>query len=200
MATRYSGNLRISVVYDDRGGDYRVGVTDGTHRWRGRVRPAPAGFGAGVAYDSPRAYDEIARSALAFAASDMERKRESWIEQADSGDSDYHVGRTPATAWGSGRDRGRRTGRRGGVRPRRSSGRDRPSAQSSKRGTGTRDLAANLRKARVKVDRLLSEAQDVIGSELSNAETKTTAPRTYQEADKAFGHIERARLAILGYR
>jgi hypothetical protein len=35
--------------------------------WRGTVHPAPVGFGPGVAYDSPKAYDEIASSALAFA-------------------------------------------------------------------------------------------------------------------------------------
>jgi hypothetical protein len=35
--------------------------------WRGIVNPAPAGFGPGIAYDSPKAYDEVASSALAFA-------------------------------------------------------------------------------------------------------------------------------------
>jgi hypothetical protein len=35
--------------------------------WRGIVKPAPAGFGPGIAYDSPRAYDEIAETAIAFA-------------------------------------------------------------------------------------------------------------------------------------
>jgi len=35
--------------------------------WRGRVNPAPAGFGPGIAYDSPQAYDEVAQSAIAFA-------------------------------------------------------------------------------------------------------------------------------------
>ena len=67
MAKRYSGNLQISVVYEDRG-DYRVSVSRGGRSlWHGRVRPAPAGFGPGVAYDSPKAYDEAASSALAFA-------------------------------------------------------------------------------------------------------------------------------------
>ena len=71
MAKRYSGNLKIDVVYDDRG-HYQTSVSqDGTTLWRGRVNPAPAGFGPGIAYDSPQAYDEIARSALAFADHDV---------------------------------------------------------------------------------------------------------------------------------
>ncbi len=67
MAKRYSGNLQISVVYDDKG-HYRTAVSSsGKLLWRGVVNPAPAGFGPGVAYDSPKAYDEVASSALAFA-------------------------------------------------------------------------------------------------------------------------------------
>ena len=71
MATRYSGNLRISVLFDDRG-DYRAGVTDGKRRWRGRVGAPAAGFGTGVAFDSPRAYDDVARAALSFADNETE--------------------------------------------------------------------------------------------------------------------------------
>lgn len=67
MTKRYSGSLEINVVYDDRG-HYRTSVSgDGKLRWRGTVTPAPAGFGPGVAYDSPQAYDEVASSAIAFA-------------------------------------------------------------------------------------------------------------------------------------
>jgi len=45
MAKRYSGNLQISVVYDDKG-HYRTSVSSGGKRlWRGVVNPAPAGFG-----------------------------------------------------------------------------------------------------------------------------------------------------------
>ena len=67
MAKRYSGNLQVSVVYDDKG-HYRTAVSSGGKLlWRGIVNPAPAGFGPGIAYDSPKAYDEIASSALAFA-------------------------------------------------------------------------------------------------------------------------------------
>ena len=67
MAKRYSGSLQISVVYDDKN-HYRTAVSQGGKLlWRGIVKPAPAGFGPGIAYDSPKAYDEIASSALAFA-------------------------------------------------------------------------------------------------------------------------------------
>jgi hypothetical protein len=71
MAKRYSGNLQISVVYDDKN-HYRTAVSSGGKLlWRGIVNPAPAGFGPGVAYDSPKAYDEVASSALAFADHDV---------------------------------------------------------------------------------------------------------------------------------
>lgn len=67
MAKRYSGNLKINVVYDDKN-FYRTSVSSGGKLlWRGTVNPAPAGFGPGVAYDSPKAYDEVASSALSFA-------------------------------------------------------------------------------------------------------------------------------------
>lgn len=67
MAKRYSGNLQINVTYDPHN-FYRVSVSQGGKRlWGGRVSPAPSGFGPGIAYDSPRAYDEIAGSALSFA-------------------------------------------------------------------------------------------------------------------------------------
>jgi len=67
MAKRYSGSLQISVIYDDRG-HYRTSVSSGGKLlWRGTVNPAPSGFGPGVAYDSPQAYDEVASSVIAFA-------------------------------------------------------------------------------------------------------------------------------------
>lgn len=71
MAKRYSGSLQIRVVYDDKG-HYRTSVSSGGKLlWRGIVNPAPAGFGPGIAYDSPKAYDEVASSALAFANHDV---------------------------------------------------------------------------------------------------------------------------------
>jgi hypothetical protein len=67
MAKRYSGNLLINVTYNDKN-FYRTSVSSGGQPlWSGIVRPAPTGFGPGVAYDSPKAYDEVAQTAIAFA-------------------------------------------------------------------------------------------------------------------------------------
>jgi hypothetical protein len=94
MAKRYSGNLQINVVYDDRG-HYRTAVSSGGKLlWSGTVRPAPAGFGPGVAYDSPQAYDQIARSALSYA--DDERGLGDQAE-FDENLTGYEVRRTPHT-------------------------------------------------------------------------------------------------------
>ncbi len=69
MATRYSGNLTIRVLYKDQG-HYKCSVTGPGVRWSGLITPARGGFGAGVAYDSEKAYDEIAESALSFASAE----------------------------------------------------------------------------------------------------------------------------------
>ena len=91
MATRYSGNLRITCLYRDQG-DYKCTVTP--HGGRGvtiYVRPAPAGFGRGVAYDSPKAYDEIAHAAISF-ADDEER---GLGEEAEMNESGWVIHRSP---------------------------------------------------------------------------------------------------------
>lgn len=123
MAIRYSGLVKISVVYRDQG-DYRVVVTlndpedfrrhplkafrKKAPSWTGFIRPAPAGFGRGVAYDSPQAYDEVARSALSFADHDLQGTAgriadpESWVGDKAAYDNEsttWHVGRTLKTAW-----------------------------------------------------------------------------------------------------
>lgn len=68
MATRYSGSLKINVVYHDRHGAYRASISrKGKNLWGGWVNPAHA---SRLAVDSPEAYDAIARSALSFAESD----------------------------------------------------------------------------------------------------------------------------------
>lgn len=91
MAIRYSGNVRISVMYRDQG-DYKCSVSGPGGRWSGVVRPAPSGFGAGVGYDSPKAYDEVAHAALSFAAND----KRGIDEEADYTDSGYAIRRTKA--------------------------------------------------------------------------------------------------------
>lgn len=93
MAKRYSGNLQISVVYDDRN-HYRTSVSSGGKLlWRGTVTPAPAGFGPGVAYDSPKAYDEVASSALAFA--DDEKRGIADEAESDEDLTGYLIRRSP---------------------------------------------------------------------------------------------------------
>ena len=117
MATRYSGNRTNRCVYDDRqhfvlDGDYKCSVTGPGGKWSGRVRPAPASLGPGVGYDSPRAYDEIARSAVSFAESDVP----GIMDEANM-DSEGRVliGRSKAHAWGNpdGQERSPAHGRRG---------------------------------------------------------------------------------------
>lgn len=83
MATRYSGRATIRVLYMDgnsphekngkfvpyRAPYYHCTVSvSGKHEWTGDINPAPAGFGPGIGYDSPEAYDEIARSVTSFAS------------------------------------------------------------------------------------------------------------------------------------
>lgn len=93
MAKRYSGNLQISVVYDDKN-HYRTSVSRGGKLlWRGTVNPAPAGFGPGIAYDSPKAYDAIASSALAFA--DDEKRGIADEAEYDEDLTGYLIRRTP---------------------------------------------------------------------------------------------------------
>ena len=134
MAKRYSGELTISVTYTDQG-DYRCAVSKGGRvRWRGRVRPAPAGFGRGVAYDSPKAYDEVAKSALAFADDDKRGLGES----AEFDQSDYKIRRVPRF-WqqypaGSSRKPTRWARRDRSRRSRRSSSRRRRGYRRGRRG------------------------------------------------------------------
>lgn len=93
MANRYSGSLKIHVVYDDHG-HYRTSVSSGGKLlWRGNVNPAPSGFGPGIAYDSPKAYDEIASSAIAFA--DDEKRGIADEAEFDEDLTGYLIRRTP---------------------------------------------------------------------------------------------------------
>lgn len=71
MAIRFSGNCKVSVKYTDRG-DYRCSVSCGEVSTRLTVNPPASGYGPGVAYDSPQAYDSAARAAISFAIHDSE--------------------------------------------------------------------------------------------------------------------------------
>lgn len=98
MAKRYSGDLQISVIYDDRD-FYRVAVSRGGKLlWRGRVRPPAAGFGRGIAYDSPEAYDDTARAALSFMQNEFDeggRTTYDAASHAEFGDRGFVVRRVP---------------------------------------------------------------------------------------------------------
>lgn len=104
MAIRYSGQVRISCVYQDRG-DYKCSVSGPDGRWSGHIRPAPAGFGRGVAYDSATAYDHIARSALAFASHD----KPGIDDACDVSEAGYHIHRTKVVHAGRSATRPRST-------------------------------------------------------------------------------------------
>jgi hypothetical protein len=66
MAIRYIGSAIIDIRYRDRG-DYAGRIVAGKCSWRFQDLHAPqAGLGAGVAYDSSKAYDKMAGSAVSF--------------------------------------------------------------------------------------------------------------------------------------
>lgn len=64
MAKRYIGDAVVTIVYHD-SGDYRGTVRAGDHSWHFEDLHAPR-MGFSFAYDSPEAYDEMARSAVSF--------------------------------------------------------------------------------------------------------------------------------------
>ena len=113
MAIRYSGLVKINVVYRDQG-DYRAVVTlndpedfrrhplkafrKKAPSWTGFINPPAAGFGRGIAYDSPEAYDQTAHAALSFA----DDEENDWVAEKATFDREgrgWHIGRTLKTAW-----------------------------------------------------------------------------------------------------
>lgn len=72
MATRISGRLKLSVTYRD-AGHYTGSVAhNGRQLYKATLNPPASGFGRGVSYDSPEAYDSVARSLLSFAINETE--------------------------------------------------------------------------------------------------------------------------------
>lgn len=69
---RYRGSVRIELSYDDSDGCYDGEVIVGGHTYSVAVGPPASGYGPGIAYDSPEAYDRAAHAALSFAAADIE--------------------------------------------------------------------------------------------------------------------------------
>lgn len=193
MAKRYSGDLQISVVYDDRG-DYRTSVSEGGKvLWRGRVNPARAGFGVGVAYDSPKAYDEIVRSAISFA----DHEKPGIGDSAAMNDSGYTVSRTRARSWGQ---------RRAGVK--RSSVRDPGLARRAGRAYGK--TAKTVRSAKAKWTRAVADARVALANAktsaararakatLAYANAKLRAAKAYGKAKETVGRTRRKSRAAMG--
>ncbi len=79
MATRYSGNVQIRLTYTGGLDDcYDGKVRADGHSYAVSVYAPKVGFGPGIAYDSPEAYDQAAHSMLSFAANDTD-----WAEGSD---------------------------------------------------------------------------------------------------------------------
>jgi hypothetical protein len=77
-AVRYSGSVRIELTSQDSDSCHDGKVAVDTHTYSVSVGPPAIGYGPGVAYDSPEAYDRAAHAALSFAAADTE-----WGEGCD---------------------------------------------------------------------------------------------------------------------
>ncbi|SRR5258706_9747297 len=102
MATRFIGSAVIAVFYNGtrHGKDEYVGiVSPGNgpgYDWHFDSLYAPeAGFGTGIAYDSPEAYDRMARSAVSFGAYYTSHNRghdvPSWAPSAAVADAIDHA-------------------------------------------------------------------------------------------------------------
>jgi len=104
MAKRYSGRVTIEVKHDGQDNrdlsreQYKVTVmTSNGSKWRGIIGASLRELGGSV--DASTSYDAIAKSALAFAASDedcIRRYGRDWLDSASLDiDEGYQVSRTP---------------------------------------------------------------------------------------------------------
>lgn len=93
MAKRYSGDLVVNITYHD-DDTYKGSVKGpgGTYLFKD-LRAPPIGHGAGIAYDSPKAYDRMARAAISFATYD---KEDIGYPDYDASGNDYKVRRQKA--------------------------------------------------------------------------------------------------------
>lgn len=106
MAKRYSGDLQISVIYDDRD-FYRTSVKrGGKSLWQGTIGPVVRG----IAKDSPQAYDEVASAALSFA--DYEVEDISNKAEYNEEGSGWLIRRSPRTSHATRKSRAPTTARR----------------------------------------------------------------------------------------
>jgi hypothetical protein len=92
MARRFIGDANIYILYYDEG-DYRGSIVvpmDGPPAvWKFKGLRAPGiGFGPGIAYDSPEAYDQMAQSAASFGSyyTTMNRSEDDDLEGYPSGE------------------------------------------------------------------------------------------------------------------
>jgi hypothetical protein len=98
MARRYIGDANIYIQYHD-DGDYRGSIVCYVNAqwpqfkerrvWKFRDLHAPAiGFGSGIAYDSPEAYDRMAQDAVSFGSyyTTMNRSEDDDLEGYPSGE------------------------------------------------------------------------------------------------------------------
>ncbi len=92
MARRYIGRAIVTVVRRGCLEPFSPGVVFGYYdctvaadgvRWTGRVYPPAAGYGTGVAYDSPKAYDSVANAAASFASAPDSRAWREWGRTAN---------------------------------------------------------------------------------------------------------------------
>ena len=97
MAIRYSGDAVIRISYDDRG-YYNTSVSAHGHTWKGKIYPPTSGYGRGVSYDSPKAYDEVANAALNFADDEVGSIEN--VAAFDRLGRGLHISRTKANRWG----------------------------------------------------------------------------------------------------
>jgi len=95
MARRYIGDAVIEIFYRDRG-DYAGRVTAHKKTWHFEdLYAAAIGFGPGIAYDSPAAYDEMAQSAVSFGSYyTIDNRGPEFEEQAACNNCG-----SPSTAW-----------------------------------------------------------------------------------------------------
>lgn len=97
MAVRYSGSLRITLVYVDAESQYRATLawTEGPGRSRRKtVRVGPPRV-LSRAVDSPQAYDEAAAAAISFANEEDPEIHDlaAWTDQG------LYIGRSAERAW-----------------------------------------------------------------------------------------------------
>lgn len=90
MAMRYSGQVTVTLAYDNKRDQYTTLVDSPGGRERVRV-----GAVRGKVVDAPEVMDDAARAAISFA----ERTRAGEYAAHDAEGSTYHIGRMKSRAW-----------------------------------------------------------------------------------------------------